>query len=189
MSFRYAIKGMVCHRCDLALAEVAANSGGELLQVGRGFADFAERLSPNLELTFERQLQAIEFSLLRSEQEAQAEAVELALRALVEEHPMLSQASEVQAGLSPNLEVPFQQAAQLFQAHTGHTPLERLNTLRMEWAAERLREGRLQVSEVGYALGYRHLSGFSRAFKRTMGVSPIDLMGEAQSAHKHAEEG
>ncbi len=178
MAYRYAIKGMVCHRCDLALAELAEKAGGEVVATGRGYADFAARLSEARERAFERELEAIKFSILRSEEEETAEAIELALQSLVYDHPALSSARDLQRELSPKLDLSFQRAAMLYQSCTGQTPLERYTTLRMEWAAARLREGRMQVSEVGYALGYRHLSGFSRAFKRVTGVSPVDVVRE-----------
>ena len=174
MSHRYAIKGMVCHRCDLALAELAAATGAEVVDTGRGYAEFAERLSPEAERAFSRALAAIRFSILRTEGEEVAEAVELALRSLLPAHPDLSTADALRERLAPKLDAPYERAAALFRGETGETPLSRFQILRMRWAGERLREGRLQVSEVGYALGYRHLSGFSRAFKRAMGVSPAE---------------
>ncbi len=178
MSYRYAIKGMVCHRCDLALAELAEATGGRVLATGRGYAEFAERLPPSKERAFEHALEGIKFAILRSEGEEVAEGLELALQELVREQPSLSSARDLRRALSQKLDLPFQRAAALYQSSTGRTPLERFTTLRMEWAAARLREGRMQVGEVGYALGYRHLSGFSRAFKRVMGVSPMGAAAE-----------
>ncbi len=181
MAYRYEIKGMVCHRCDLALAELADGTGGKVLSTGRGYAEFAERLPEAQERSFERALRGIEFSILRSEEEQAAETVERALQALARERPSLSSARDLQRALSQNLDLPYPQAAALYQACTGSTPLERFTALRMAWAAERLREGRMQVSEVGYALGYRHLSGFSRAFKRVTGVSPTGAASELRA--------
>ena len=182
MPHRYAIKGMVCHRCDLALAEVGAATGAAVVDTGRGYAEFAERLPPEAELAFSRDLAAIRFSILRTEGEEVAEAVELALRSLLPEHPDLSTADAIRERLAPSLDTPYERAAALFREETGQTPLSRFQTLRMQWAGERLREGRLQVSEVGYVLGYRHLSGFSRAFKREMGVSPAEWGAAASKA-------
>ena len=170
---------MVCHRCDLALAEVAAATGAEVVDTGRGYATFAEPLSPEAERAFSRDLAAIRFSILRTEAEEVAEAVELALRSLLPAHPDLSTADALREWLAPRLDTPYERAAALFREETGETPLSRFQTLRMRWAGERLREGRLQVSEVGYALGYRHLSGFSRAFKRETGVSPAEWNAQA----------
>ncbi len=175
MAYRYGIKGMVCHRCDLALAELAADTSAEVVATGRGFVEFASRLTPEREQVFAKALEAIRFSILRSETEEIAEQVEHALQALVRERPDISTAEDLLAGLSPKLDLPYERAAALFRDHTLDTPLGRFQTLRMQWAAERLQEGRMQVSEVGYALGYRHLSGFSRAFKRVMGQNPVSV--------------
>ena len=154
MAYRYAIKGMVCHRCDLALAELAEATGAHVLDSGRGYVDFAERLSTEAERAFERALEGIRFSILRSETEEVAEAVEQLLQELVRERPSLNSASDLSRALSPKLDLPFARAAALYQSARSQTPFERFTELRMQWATERLREGRMQVSEVGYALGY-----------------------------------
>ena len=67
---------------------------------------------------------------------------------------------------------PYDYAARAYARVRACTVSERLAELRITRAAALLREGELQVSEVSAAVGYRHLSGFSRAFKRVYGVSP-----------------
>lgn len=62
--------------------------------------------------------------------------------------------------------------ARRFLLATGVSPLRYLTELRMRLAVRKLsREGQ-SVEEVASQLGYGSLAAFSRAFKRTVGVSP-----------------
>ncbi len=54
----------------------------------------------------------------------------------------------------------------------GHTPLEYRNNIRLEHAAELLREEKLSVEEVSNMVGYTTASYFSVAFKQKFGISP-----------------
>lgn len=49
---------------------------------------------------------------------------------------------------------------------------ELLDAYRQEWAMELLREGRLAIGEVAYALGYAEQSAFTRAFRCWTGQAP-----------------
>jgi AraC-like DNA-binding protein len=42
----------------------------------------------------------------------------------------------------------------------------------MHVAAQQLREGRGNVAQIGFAVGYESEAAFSRAFKRQFGTSP-----------------
>jgi AraC-like DNA-binding protein/mannose-6-phosphate isomerase-like protein (cupin superfamily) len=62
--------------------------------------------------------------------------------------------------------------ARRFQQSTGLTPLRYLTALRMQLAIRRLVSSGDAVETVAEELGYGSLAAFSRAFKRTVGVSP-----------------
>ncbi|GMV81825.1 MAG: hypothetical protein AMXMBFR7_30090 [Planctomycetota bacterium] len=62
--------------------------------------------------------------------------------------------------------------ARLFHAHTGFTPLHWLRSERVGRAQELFRQGGLNVSEVGRAVGYPVVQQFSRVFKRATGIGP-----------------
>lgn len=49
---------------------------------------------------------------------------------------------------------------------------EYLVELRMEYARELLKEGRLQIQLIASRIGYRNAGDLSRAFRQRFGVSP-----------------
>ena len=55
---------------------------------------------------------------------------------------------------------------------TGTTPNDYIRTLRMNKAAELLKDDRLTVAEVGYQVGIGDPYYFSKSFKSFFGVSP-----------------
>jgi AraC-like DNA-binding protein len=59
-----------------------------------------------------------------------------------------------------------------FTALVGQPPMQYLTQWRMQVAARMLRDEETKVSGVGAAVGYDSEAAFSRAFKKTTGVSP-----------------
>lgn len=51
-----------------------------------------------------------------------------------------------------------------------------LDDVRKEKALKLLDEGRLSITEIGYCLGYSYPGGFSRAFRRWTGRSPLRFL-------------
>jgi AraC-like DNA-binding protein/mannose-6-phosphate isomerase-like protein (cupin superfamily) len=62
--------------------------------------------------------------------------------------------------------------AERFASLVGQPPMQYLTGWRMHLAAERLREGRGTVAQIGFAVGYESEAAFSRAFKRQFDTSP-----------------
>jgi len=62
--------------------------------------------------------------------------------------------------------------SRIFSAQTGQTITQYLRRLRMERAAELLRAGEFNVTEVALEVGYASLSHFSAAFHETFGCCP-----------------
>jgi AraC-like DNA-binding protein len=62
--------------------------------------------------------------------------------------------------------------AERFTALVGQPPMQYLTLWRMHLAAQQLREGRGNVAQIGFAVGYESEAAFSRAFKRQFGTSP-----------------
>jgi len=62
--------------------------------------------------------------------------------------------------------------SRIFSARIGKTIPQYLRQLRMEKAAELLRSGEYNVTEVALELGYNSLSHFSAAFHETFGCCP-----------------
>ncbi len=59
-----------------------------------------------------------------------------------------------------------------FKAATGSTPGEYLQQLRIEEARNLLHHSNLPIGEVGWSVGFRDASNFSRQFREVAGVSP-----------------
>lgn len=57
---------------------------------------------------------------------------------------------------------------------TGKTPNELFRTFKLNYAAQLLKEGKLNVSEVAEKAGFSSVAFFSRTFKKYYGVSPKD---------------
>ncbi|PQP80780.1 DNA-binding response regulator [Paenibacillus sp. PCH8] len=60
----------------------------------------------------------------------------------------------------------------LFKKKTGHTLIHYLHGIRMEKAAEYLRETKLPVQEIGYRVGFGSDNYFIKIFKRWTGCTP-----------------
>lgn len=68
----------------------------------------------------------------------------------------------------------------------GHAPMQYLTFWRMQIAARLLGNGAMKVAAVGREIGYQSEAAFSRAFKRTVGVSPAVWRGNAAGANRCA---
>jgi AraC-like DNA-binding protein len=62
--------------------------------------------------------------------------------------------------------------AERFTSLVGQPPMQYLTLWRMHLAAQRLRERRGSVAQIGFEIGYNSEAAFSRAFKRQFGTSP-----------------
>ncbi|CAL1516316.1 helix-turn-helix domain-containing protein [Chitinophaga sp. MM2321] len=60
----------------------------------------------------------------------------------------------------------------LFKQHTGYSPIEYFNRLKIQKACQWLQFTELHINEVSYKLGINDVFYFSRLFKKIMGTSP-----------------
>jgi AraC-like DNA-binding protein len=65
----------------------------------------------------------------------------------------------------------------LFKQMYGHTYYQFYKNVRMHKARELLEQQKMNVSEVGYMLGYNNLSKFTKAFKDVFAVTPGSMAG------------
>lgn len=74
--------------------------------------------------------------------------------------------------------------SRLFKQQTGFTLSRKLREIRIDRAAQLLREG-LNVTEAAFEVGYNSLSHFTKAFLAEKGVRPSDWKagGESSAAH------
>jgi AraC family transcriptional regulator len=87
------------------------------------------------------------------------------LRARFLERPSIRELCDV-AGVSPG------HFSREFRRLYGMNAAEYLRCLRLEWAAERLREPDDSLAEIAFAAGFADQSHFTRRFKRQFGVTP-----------------
>jgi AraC-like DNA-binding protein len=70
--------------------------------------------------------------------------------------------------------------SRIFKDEAGMTPLNYVNKLRMEHAADMLRDTELTFAEIGYRVGINNPSYFSRMFKKHTGSSPREFRARAR---------
>jgi len=82
-------------------------------------------------------------------------------------------------GLSQSVFVSRRQLQRAF-TEAGTSVQERLHAVRMQHAAELLRETTLPVSDITRMVGYRHSAQFAKAFRRYYGLAPTQWRKRAQ---------
>ena len=65
-----------------------------------------------------------------------------------------------------------------FRAGLGMSPLQYLNQVRLNRAAELLRNGEKSITEICYSCGFQNSSYFARRFRERYGVTPRDFREE-----------
>lgn len=70
----------------------------------------------------------------------------------------------------------------LFRQHLGITPNLYLNTLRVDWALDRLLKSNDSVTDIGLELGFSTQASFTRFFVSNVGIPPTDYRRVARVA-------
>jgi AraC-like DNA-binding protein len=94
-------------------------------------------------------------------------------------HPWTLEALAQRAGLSRTA------LAERFRETMGDTPLNHLRTIRMQRAMHLLAETGQRLEAVAAAVGYQDAFGFSKVFKRTLGVSPREFRQADAAQRQH----
>ncbi len=68
-----------------------------------------------------------------------------------------------------------------FRELVGEPPLQYLTRWRLQLAANHLQQDRLSLAEVAHAVGYRSETGFSKSFKRLLGIAPGSFRRQARN--------
>lgn len=84
-------------------------------------------------------------------------------------------------GLSRNVFVSRRQLQRAF-TEAGTSVQEQLHAVRMQHAAQLLRETTMPVSEITRRVGYRHSAQFAKAFRRYYGQAPTQWRKTARRA-------
>jgi len=77
--------------------------------------------------------------------------------------------------------------AEKFASLVGQPPMQYLTYWRMQLAAQRLRESRETIAQVGFGVGYESEAAFSRAFKREFGEAPAAWRRSSGGADSQAD--
>lgn len=67
-----------------------------------------------------------------------------------------------------------------FTALVGLPPIKYLTQWRLQFAKEKLRDGRLGIAQIAHAVGYESEVAFNRAFKRAFGLPPARWRNKIQ---------
>jgi len=70
--------------------------------------------------------------------------------------------------------------SKLFKQQTGETFIDYVTRLRIDQAKEMIRDSKLSLKEVCYAVGYKDPNYFSRVFKKVTGVTPSEYRLQLQ---------
>ncbi len=107
-----------------------------------------------------------------SRQHPQSERIQQAMQWMKLNYRMPIQLADIAASvhLSPS------HFRALFKEATGKSPMEMLVALRLERAKELLLHSALSVGQVAEEVGYADLHYFSRLFKRSEGMSPVQYV-------------
>ncbi|TLS52684.1 helix-turn-helix domain-containing protein [Paenibacillus antri] len=62
----------------------------------------------------------------------------------------------------------------VFKKETGQSFIDYVNEVRIERAMELIRRDSLTITQIGFQVGYRHLSHFIRTFKKRTGITPTE---------------
>lgn len=91
--------------------------------------------------------------------------------------PFAQEALAAQVGVSPN------HLIRLFRKDLQTTPQQLWDRLRLEYARSHLRQPDIRVKEVAIELGFKHLSHFSKWFKRHTGKTPQSVLEQFGTDH------
>ncbi|MBP2242103.1 AraC-like DNA-binding protein [Cytobacillus eiseniae] len=77
------------------------------------------------------------------------------------------------AELAEMLQIERRRFSELFEQHTGLSPIQYLTEYRIRMARELLRISQHSIAEIGELVGYQDNFYFSRVFKKQVGMSPL----------------
>jgi AraC family transcriptional regulator len=97
---------------------------------------------------------------------------------LHEEMPRNPGINELSAAVGMNVD----HFSRLFKRSTGLAPHQYLGNIRLERAKRLLAEGRAQIIEIAYEIGYANPSQFSAFFRKRTGLSPTEFRRSVQTA-------
>ena len=89
--------------------------------------------------------------------------------------------SQIQNSLSADVGLSRAQLHRKMKEITGITSSEFIRNIRLEQAAKLIKEGKINITQVAYTVGYNNQTHFSTVFKKHFGMSPSEYANNKEN--------
>jgi len=166
------IKNMVCPRCVMAVEQILNRMNVPYEEVKIGSVDIKNVLTENEFLTFDQELQAIGFEILKERKQKLVEDIKIALLGLV--NMKGTTVMKTSSFLSERFNLEYSYLSTVFSDFEGENIEKYLIKLKVEKIKELLGY-QASLSEIASQLQYSSIAHLSNQFKKTTGMSPTEF--------------
>ncbi len=166
------IKNMVCPRCVMAVEQILNRMNVPYEEVKIGSVDIKNVLTENEFLTFDQELQAIGFEILKERKQKLVEDIKIALLELV--NMKGTTVMKTSSFLSERFNLEYSYLSTVFSDFEGENIEKYLIKLKVEKIKELLGY-QASLSEIASQLQYSSIAHLSNQFKKTTGMSPTEF--------------
>jgi AraC-like DNA-binding protein len=165
------IKGMVCSRCKMVVANVFKEQGLETQSIQLGEVQLAVNPGQAKLTALNKQLTEYGFELIDDTKLVTVNKVKSLLIGLLEGDTFQLKL-KVSEYLSSNLAYEYHYLSNLFSETEGTTIEKYLIRLKVEKVKELIEEGKFSLSEISFRLGYSSAAHLTNQFKKVSGQTP-----------------
>lgn len=177
------IKNMVCPRCILAIQQILDKFQFNYKHVNLGEVEFHESLSPEQKAVFEKEIKAIGFELIDDRKSRMIEKMKNIIIQRIhhsEEDLNIKWADFV----SDKLNYDYKYLSMLFSSIESITLEQFIIRQKTERVKELIVYDELNLSEIGYLLGYSNVAHLSAQFKKVTGMTPTHFKRTIENSRK-----
>jgi len=168
------IKNMVCDRCEMVIETALTALGLEVDHVELGKAQVTRTGDKPTLREIEKELQRLNFELLKNDDSVLAEGVKTTLIELLNSGRLAKEEFSLSEYLSKKLAKNYASISRVFSKKEELTIEKYFIRLKVEKAKELVEYGKMSFSEIAYELGYKTPQHLSRQFKDITGMSMTD---------------